>query len=182
MKFKILHQVKAFYKLFITALVLVMTVTGCLFSNTDTDIAKPSLAEEKAQLQAYLNNLTDKGYNLDTTDLGVYYVVVEEGEGDFAKPGDTLTVGYAGFFIDGEMFESSNQYSQEEGTIKFTLGDPPIFPGWDDSMKLMNTNMKIQLIIPSWLAYGSEGAGLIPPYATLVYVVKLYNIKPKTEN
>jgi FKBP-type peptidyl-prolyl cis-trans isomerase len=42
----------------------------------------------------------------------------------------------------------------------------------------MNKNSKMQFVIPSDLAYGSAGQGVIPPYTTLVFVIKMVDIKP----
>jgi len=53
--------------------------------------------------------------------------------------------------------------------------------GWDDGMKVINKDAKVQLIIPSEFAYGSEGSGTIPPYSTLIFVVKMMEINPSDE-
>jgi FKBP-type peptidyl-prolyl cis-trans isomerase FkpA len=77
------------------------------------------------------------------------------------------------------MFGSSFQGSSKDSTFTFILDNPPSIQGWDDGMKVMKKNAKTQLIIPSSLAYGSEGAGIIPAYQTLVFVVVMKNIKPE---
>ncbi len=160
----------------VTGIIFVLILVGCLPSNND--IPDQTYEQEKALLKSYLDTLIANGRDIDTTALGAYYVVLEEGEGERAKPGDTLSVGYAGYFIDGELFESSEWYNPDSGTIEFVLGEKPIMQGWDDGMKVMNKNEKIQLIIPSDLAYGKDGSGLIPPYQTLVFIVKMVDIKP----
>ena len=128
-------------------------------------------------LTNYINTLIANGRDVDTTDLGVYYVVLEEGEGEYAKTGDTLSVGYSGYFVDGTLFDTSN-YNDNNGKFEFVLGGISLIPGWEDAMKVMNKNAKIQFIIPSELAYGSTGQGTIPPYTTLVFVIKMLDIKP----
>jgi FKBP-type peptidyl-prolyl cis-trans isomerase len=45
-------------------------------------------------------------------------------------------------------------------------------------MKVINKNATVQLIIPSDLAYGSAGGGVVPPFQTLVFVVIMKDIKP----
>jgi FKBP-type peptidyl-prolyl cis-trans isomerase FkpA len=153
-------------------------VSSCLDIGNDIE-EKPSEAKEMQLLQTYLDSLLAQGHDIDTTELGVYYVTIEEGEGEFAQPGDTLTVGYAGYFVDGFLFDSTDIHS-EDGKMEFVLEDPeepPYIPGWDDGMKVMKKGSKIQMIIPSELAYGSEGQGIIPPYETLIFVVKMFEIK-----
>lgn len=148
--------------------------TSCL--KTD-DVRKTHTAEEEIALRnALLDSLAAKGHNIDTTANGVYYVVIEQGSGPKAKALDTLTVGYAGYFIGGTMFDSSEL--REDGKFKFVLEGDQMIPGWTEGMKVMNKNAKVEFIIPSELAYGSRGHMGIPPYQTLIFVVKLYDIKP----
>lgn len=142
------------------------------------DAKQPTAAEEQANLKEYLSNLAGKGNDIDTTASGVYYITMQEGTGEYAKTGDTLSVGYAGYYINGQIFGSSFN-SSEDSTYTFILENPVLFKGWDDGMKVMKKNAKTQLIIPSALAYGSTGAGTIPPYQTLIFVVIMKDIKPR---
>ena len=137
----------------------------------------PSQRAEQAELATYINDLVENGYNIDTTDFGMYYIILEEGEGDFPQEGDSLEVGYAGYYVDGTLFDASDEL-EENGTLEFVLGDPPMIKGWDKGMELININAKVQLIIPSQFAYGSTGSGTIPPYKTLVFVVEMIDLHP----
>jgi len=158
-----------------------MVLTAGFFLSSCLDINVPenesTEAEELQLLSNYLDAIVAGGNDLDTTDLGVYYVTLQEGEGDYPQNGDTLEVGYAGYFVDGTLFDASDFY-EEGGTFEFILGDPPIFEGWDNGIKVINKNAEVQLIIPSKLAYGGDGSGSIPPYRTLVFVVEMKEIKP----
>lgn len=157
--------------------VIAFAVSSCLQPNDDEKTY--SAAEEKLLRETYLDSLISKGHNIDTTENGVYYVMIEEGEGEFAEAGDTLTVGYAGYFIDGVMFDSSEIHFPD-GKMEFVLeGEQSrMIPGWEEGLKVMNKGARAQLIIPSELAYGSNWYGNIPPYQTLIFVIKLYDIKP----
>jgi len=157
-------------------LIVAAGFSSCMFDSYEA--TTPTYQEEQATLKAYLDTLTANGRDIDTTALGVYYITLEEGEGQLAKTGDTLTVGYAGYFVNGTLFESSEWYS-EEGKTDFILGELDMIDGWDDAMRTLRKNAKVQFIIPSDLAYGSAGSGSIPPYTTLVFVVKLWELKPK---
>ncbi|MGM0620498.1 MAG: FKBP-type peptidyl-prolyl cis-trans isomerase [Bacteroidota bacterium] len=153
-------------------------MSSCL--DTKDEREENTAASEREILKNYLDTLVAQGHDIDTTEMGVYYVKIEDGDGDFAQPGDTLTVGYAGYFIGGTMFDSS-EINSEDGKMEFVLEDPPFIAGWDDVMKVMNEGAKIQAMIPSELAYGSTGQGIIPPYETLVFVIELFDIKPSQE-
>ena len=151
-------------------------LSSCLGSNTIYE-EEPSAEKEERDLQAYLQILIDSEYDIDTTALGVFYVTMEQGEGDFPKMGDTLEVGYSGYLIDGRLFDSSNLY-YEDGTWEFILGEQDMIPGWDDGMQVIQKGSLVQLVIPSELAYGATGNGSIDPYQTLIFVVEMKNIKP----
>jgi FKBP-type peptidyl-prolyl cis-trans isomerase len=160
---------------FLIGIILTGLFTSCLDKN---DTKEPSAEEEQLNLNKYLENIITNKFDVDTTALGVYYVTLKEGTGAFPKTGDTLTVGYAGYFPDGYMFDASSWHNQTDSTMTFVLGNPPLLKGWDDGMKVINKNATVQLIIPSDLAYGGTGGGVIPPFQTLVFVVIMKNIKP----
>ncbi len=158
---------------------IAVVVSSCL--KDDTESKTYSAAEEKSLREAYLQDLIDEDYDIDTTASGVYYVVLDEGEGEYAQPGDSLTVGYAGYLVGGTMFDAS-AYHNAEGKFGFVLGVDSMIVGWNEGMKLMNEGSRLQLIIPSELAYGEKGHLSIPPYQTLIFVVKLFDIHPLEES
>lgn len=155
---------------------LALMISSCLKTE---DEKVYTAAEEIALREAYLDSLTVKGHDIDTTETGVYYVIREEGEGDFAMEGDTLTVGYAGYFIDGVLFDSS-EISSTDGKMTFILKHEEyrMIPGFEEAMTVLNKNARAEFIVRSELAYGSTGYGRIPPYQTLVFVIKMHEIKP----
>ena len=164
---------------FLVGALLIVLASSCL---KDDKYTAPTHEEEQAELKAYINGLIAKGNDMDTTALGVYYVRMKEGTGDFAKPGDTLTVGYAGYFINGTIFDASAFHNRQDSTFTFVLEKEPMIKGFEDGMKLMNKDSKVQLIIPSEFAYGSGGTYGIPPYTSLVFVIEMKKIQPTSEN
>ena len=161
--------------LLLTGIFLTVTFSSCLKLD-DTEV--PTRQSELIELNKYLSNLISAGNDVDTTALGVYYLTMENGTGAFPKNGDTLTVGYAGYLINGYLFDASAWHNQTDSTFTFVLGNPAMIKGWNDGMKVINKNAKVQLVILSDFAYGSSGAGVIPPYNSLVFVIKMKEIKP----
>jgi FKBP-type peptidyl-prolyl cis-trans isomerase len=164
----------------IGTIILMSIVFASVFNSClDSNIAEEATWEtEQMSLKNYINNLIAKGNDVDTTALGVYYVTIDEGEGVFPKSGDTLIVSYAAYFLDGYLFDQSAWRNPTDSTYTFVLGNPQNIAGWDDGMKVMNKNAKVQLIIPSDLAFGSNGNGTIPPFQTLAFVIVMEDIKP----
>jgi FKBP-type peptidyl-prolyl cis-trans isomerase len=108
-----------------------------------------------------------------TTPSGLQYKVITEGHGKSPAATDTVLVHYRGTTIDGVEFDSS--YKRNE-PISFPLNG--VIPGWTEGVQLMKEGGKIQLFIPSNLAYGSQGAGgVIPPDATLVFDIELLKVQ-----
>jgi len=142
--------------------------------------AKVFQEKEKGDFDKYLteNKITTK-----PTASGLIYVESKKGSGPNAKMGDSLTVHYTGKLLDGTPFDSSIDKGEP---ITFQLGGVPLIKGWDEGLLLMKKGSEGKLIIPSNMAYGEGGRGQIPPFAPLVFDLKLINIKagaplPKAE-
>lgn len=123
-----------------------------------------------------------KNPKVKTTQSGLQYEVLKEGEGSHPKATDIVEVNYRGTLVDGTEFDSS--YKRGE-TVKFPLDR--VIPGWTEGVQLMNTGAKYKFVIPSNLAYGDRDTGTIPANSTLVFEVELVKIDkanneaPKTE-
>jgi len=130
------------------------------------------LAEEKRQAEERMQKLTE---GFDTTQSGLYYKVIEKGNGPKAQKGKTVSVHYTGALDNGQVFDSSYKRNQP---IEFSLGVGQVIAGWDEGITLLNVGDKARFIIPPHLGYGSAGAGgVIPPNAILVFDVELKGVK-----
>ena len=107
--------------------------------------------------------------DVQTTESGLQYLVMEPGEGDNPVAADSVEVHYEGRLIDGSVFDSSFERGQ---TVTFGLTQ--VIPGWTEGLQLMKPGGKFKFIIPSELGYGEGGAGqMIGPNATLLFDVEL---------
>jgi FKBP-type peptidyl-prolyl cis-trans isomerase len=114
---------------------------------------------------------------------GLKFIDLKVGTGAVAKKGMNVTVQYTGWLIDGTEFDSSRLKGRSP--ITFQLGEQNVIAGWDEGIQGMKVGGKRKLIIPSDLAYGPDGqtdpntgATVIPPAATLVFVVELTKVAP----
>jgi FKBP-type peptidyl-prolyl cis-trans isomerase FkpA len=109
-----------------------------------------------------------------TTDSGLKYEELVEGDGVEAEAGQQVSVHYTGWLTDGSKFDSSVDRNQP---FQFSLGRGMVIRGWDEGVAGMKVGGKRKLTIPPQLGYGSQGAGgVIPPNATLVFEVELLGI------
>ena len=109
------------------------------------------------------------------TPTGLIYLITRKGTGAQAKVGDTVSVHYTGTLTDGTKFDSSRDRGEP---IEFPLGQGRVIKGWDEGIVKMHVGDQAILVIPPTLGYGSRGAGgVIPPDATLIFIVELVNVK-----
>jgi FKBP-type peptidyl-prolyl cis-trans isomerase len=167
-------MMKYLKSIILPGLLLVMVLSSCL----KIEPVEYTAEKERQDLASYLNELKGKGHNIDTTALGVYYIRMREGTGSFPAEGDTVSVKYVGYLLDGSVFDTSF-YSSADSSWTYVHKQGNLLPAWDEVTSLMNINCKMEFIIPSSLAYGATGAGTIPPYSPLVFVAIMSNIKTK---
>ena len=113
-----------------------------------------------------------KREGVTTTQSGLQYEILVAGDG--AKPADTDTVSthYHGTLIDGKVFDSSVDRGEP-----LSIPVNRVISGWTEALQLMAVGSKWRLFIPPGLAYGSRGAGEIPPNSTLIFEVELLGIE-----
>ena len=106
-----------------------------------------------------------------TTQSGLQYRILVEGNGSKPTTDNTVEVHYEGRLIDGVIFDSSIQRGEPA-----QFGVTQVIPGWTEALLLMSEGSKWELVIPPELAYGG-GTGPIPPNATLIFEVELLKAK-----
>jgi FKBP-type peptidyl-prolyl cis-trans isomerase len=143
------------------------------------------LAEESKTIEAYLK---EKGLNGTKTASGLYYVIEREGTGEATTPNTTMSVDYAGYLLDGTLFDTSipeiakanNIFNEQRPyeALPVNVGMGQVIPGWDEGLMLLKKGSKAKFIIPSPLGYGENGAGAaIPANSILVFDVEVKNVQ-----
>ena len=128
-------------------------------------------AKNKADGEAFLAaNKSKEG--VVTTDSGLQYKTIKEGDGPSPAATDTVTVNYKGTLIDGKEFDSGNG-------ISFPLNG--VIKGWTEGLQVMKAGGSTRFFIPSDLAYGPSGPPNIGPNSTLIFDVDLLSIKGKEQ-
>jgi len=108
------------------------------------------------------------------TESGVFYAVLEEGDGARPAPGERVSVHYEGRLVTGKVFDSSYKRGAPA-----EFATTQVIQGWQDVLPLMKEGGKWQVAIPAELAYGSRevGNGLIPPDSALVFTIELLQVE-----
>ena len=109
-----------------------------------------------------------------TTASGLTYVITSRAKGRRPKTGETVLVHYTGTLTDGTKFDSSQDRKEP---IAFPLGRSAVIKGWDEGIAQLGIGDSAVLIIPPQLGYSKGAGGVIPPNATLVFVVTLVDVK-----
>lgn len=109
---------------------------------------------------------------VETTTTGLQYLRLENGAGATPSLASQVEVHYEGSLIDGTIFDSSYQRNE---SITFPVNG--VIPGWTEALQLMKEGDVWELVIPSQIAYGAQGAGgAIGPNAVLKFKVELIKV------
>lgn len=132
-------------------------------------------AESKKALADYVaaNNVT-----VTPEPSGVYIIPLEKGKGRCPEKGEKVEVDFAAYLLDGQSVGSTFDSPDK---LSFVLGEGYTIQGWEEIVPKMHLGDRVRAIIPFELAYGEHSVGEIPPYANLVYDIKLLKITTKEE-
>lgn len=128
---------------------------------------------EKVILQQFLNK--EKLPVKPTVD-GIFCLKIKEGNGKKIAKGDTITVNYEGKFLNGKYFDSTIRRNQP---FQFVYGTEwQVVKGLEEAIGTMAEGEKSLFILPSELAFGTEGSstGIIPPFTSLIFEVEILKV------
>ncbi|MFH1005193.1 MAG: FKBP-type peptidyl-prolyl cis-trans isomerase [Bacteroidota bacterium] len=129
--------------------------------------------EEKKNLTDYLtlNKITNEPFA-----NGIYYLKIREGNGPVLDSCNVAILYYRGCFLNGKYFDSN----YETQPFEYIVGaEDQLIKGLETGVKKMHEGEKAKFIIPSYLAFGSQGSstGIVPPFTTVIYEVELLKVQ-----
>ncbi len=138
--------------------------TSCAKSEQGCASPSPSTLSEDQQILDYCttNKIT---YTKDSR--GFYYQIIKPGNSNKPTLNSLISITYKGTYL--------NKSSFENGENSWKLSS--LITGWQYSLPLIGEGGQILVILPSNLAYGSTGAGCIPPNTPLVFDINLSAVK-----
>ena len=93
------------------------------------------------------------GEGVITTDSGILYEVLTEGNGPKPEPTDRVRVHYVGTLVDGTTFDSSRDRGEPAD-----FGLDGVIPGWTQALQLMPVGSTYRIVIPPQWGYGEQGS------------------------
>lgn len=123
--------------------------------------------------QALIAEYVEKN-NIKETPLqsGLYRIIKKNGSGMMVLPGNKVSIKYVGRFLDGTEFDRSGN-----DPFTYVVGQTSLIKGWEEGLAMQTAGTELTLIMPSSLAYGKNGVGVIPPYTPLVFDIKIISVK-----
>jgi FKBP-type peptidyl-prolyl cis-trans isomerase len=144
-------------------------------------VAMQAEMEKQMEIQKPIDEEIIKKYIADNklkvtrTEAGLYYVITSAGSGDSPQTGQMVDVHYKGSLLNGDVFDSS----EGKPPLAFAYNTGGTIKGFDAGVGMLKKGGKATLIIPSHLAYGTQGAGdKIKPFSILRFDIELVDIKP----
>lgn len=159
----------------IAAFVTLVKGDSAKFSITDADSLQEAFRQKELNAkiavgQAFLaENAKKEG--VQTTESGLQYKIVKQGDGPVPTKEDRVKVNYKGTLIDGTVFDSS--YDRGEPA---TFRVDGVIKGWTEALTMMPVGSTWEVYIPQELAYGEYGTRGIEPGSALVFTVELLEI------
>ena len=150
-----------------------------------TKIANEAIADAKA---AFLNSVEANKAKATELPSGLKMLITETGTGLKPKKGVDVRINCSGYFTDGNLFYTTDldqarkfgKYNERQEMMgaynAFTMPyseEATLVPGFREGMLNMNYGDKAMLFIPSYLGYGSQGNGPIPPNTDLIFEIEL---------
>lgn len=119
-----------------------------------------------AQIEAYLKK---KKKECKRSSSGLYYKIIEQGEGRKIKYSDKVVFTYTGELLDGTIFDKQTK------PIEFDVD--VLIAAWKEIMLELNEGGKAFLVAPPHLGYGTHELDDIPPNSILVFTMEVKEVK-----
>lgn len=154
---------------YINIILLSFLMINTLLSCSLESYASKKIAADNEILSYMSYNNIDKQKNSS----GLVYIPLKQGDGDNANLGDKVAFHYIGYYLNGEIFDSSYKRSYP---LIVELGSGDLIKGMEEALLQMNKGAKSKIILPFYLAYDNMENAPVPPYSNLIFEIELLDI------
>ena len=141
-------------------IILLLTFSGCKTYSDD------ELSSFDKQIETYLkkNNI-----ECQRSSSGLYYNIINEGEGRTIQFKDVVSFKYTGKLLDGTTFDKKTK--PIEYKVEQLIG------AWKEIMLELKEGGEAYLISPPQLGYGTHDLDDIPPNSILIFEIEVIEVK-----
>jgi len=144
------------------------------FDSLLAGVAERGKAAKENAKKAVVEEIARKWPNARKAESGVFFEITNEGSGSDLKPGQTLTMKYRGYLLNGTVFDDSDMHKP----LEFQVGRGQLIPGFDSQALQMKVGEKRTIVIPPELAYGAAGVpGVIPADSYIAFDLELLSAR-----
>jgi FKBP-type peptidyl-prolyl cis-trans isomerase FkpA len=129
-------------------------------------------AKEKLDIENFLSNNDTIGFERKTS--GLYYYDLVVGTGPQAESHDTAYVFYAMQYLSLQIFDSNIGTTD---TLKVPVNEGKYLLGFEEGISYMREGGRAFFVVPSSLAFGSDGTYYVSPYTPFLFQVHLVKLK-----
>lgn len=108
-------------------------------------------AYEDGRIRARIMELGDDVASYEETPSGVYYQILDPGDGSQITIDSTISVKYSVKYLNGSVLESSD-------SARFALNSPSLFSSWKEVLPNINKGGSVRFLTPSTAANSPQGA------------------------
>jgi FKBP-type peptidyl-prolyl cis-trans isomerase FkpA len=139
-------------------------LTSLLLVSCDS-YSDEELAGFDKKIEKYLKQ---KNIQCEKSASGLYYKILEEGEGDFIQFTNKVSVKYKGTFLDGKVFDEQTE------PIELPVADQ--INAWKELMLSLKKGSKAYMVVPPQLGYGSYEVEKIKPNSILIFELEVVDV------
>jgi len=146
---------------------LILFSLALLFSACGDLYSEQELNQFDTEIQKLI---AEKNWDCERSESGLYYQILEEGDGDFIPIDAKVLVTYRGSLSNGKIFD---QTSAEP----VSLYAKSLIEGWREALLFLNIGSEVRLIIPPNLGYKNSELPDIPKNSILIFEIKIHGIE-----
>jgi FKBP-type peptidyl-prolyl cis-trans isomerase FkpA len=160
------------------SIILILLMTGCLHKPDNKSVSKPATQPDLIEMnRSYINKdretisdyIARSSHKFNETGTGLWYSMIEKGEGAIVMTGNNVTYDYNCTLLNGDTCYS--------GTKTLRVGYAGAESGVTEGLQMMRQGSDFLFIIPPYLAYGLTGDGnRIPGRSILLYRIRIKGI------
>jgi len=130
---------------------------------------KDKQSQDEIDREIIIQYIADNNLNATEHASGLFYEIIQEGNGEHPSSQANVTVRYKGYLTSGNVFDETPGTQ----TRKFDL--PDLIEAWKIGIPMLSKGGKGIFIVPSRLGYGAMSLQNIPRNSVLVFEIQLVN-------